>query len=305
MATLGEIVVPVKLRKGRDPVDRGCSIEEMYSLVAAARNFKGQPPLEDDGKVRVSFNSVHFIPNAINVGFLDMTPWDIEVHPLEFTRYGIPFPPNTIDEFHCYGFAHRVRSDCELTHFFENVYNILKPGGTCFFRVIGLLELMQRCLDSQTCDNDLHLVERQLFTGQDRSGLYFNQCSFNRYRIKNRMRHAGFSEVEVTEGTVDNAVIPQEPDHVWLREFGVDLINKCLDGDTCIMCDTPRTTKPYRPTERSIYCKKHYRKANQLYLDRLHDRLAIHFSATKQARLSSGATCAIPEECIPQERGDG
>lgn len=305
---LGEVSFNIKLSDGRSP---GCSVEEFQRLIAAARRFKGQPPLEGDGKFRVSFNSVHFVPNAVNMGFLDHVPLDVDVPPLEFTRYGLPLPPDSVDEFHCYGFVHRIRSDCELTHFFENVFNILKPGGICHFRAISLLTLMERCIEAQSCDNDLHIVERQLFGGQDRSGLYFNQASLNKSRIISRMRHAGFLKIDIQEDDADSAHIPKEADQVWLREFTPEQMEICLSSKRCIMeasgCKSPRAIKPYRPSEFSIYCKRHYQKANHAYVTMLQKRMSIRFFSVKPEMASAATPPCDPDGCIPSslEADDG
>jgi hypothetical protein len=238
MPNLGEIRVNIRL----SDTGKEQTADEMKQLVNALRRFRGQPELEDDGKIRLSFNSMQFMPNAINVGFFDGVPWDIGAQALNFCRYGIGMPPNSIDELHSYGFPNRIRSDCELTHFFEHCWYVLKPGGTCHFKGTDLLELMRRCIDRKDCDNDLHIVERQLFTGQDRSGLYFNQCCLTKSRIISRMRHAGFLKIEVhCDDTPGTAALPKEADQIWLRPFTREQMESCLNGNTCIMCGNKRT----------------------------------------------------------------
>ena len=298
MPHLGDIAVEVRLTDRNNPR----SFEQLEALVSALRRFRGQPPLESDGKVRISFNSVQFMPKAINVGFLDDVPWDIRSQALNFTRYGLCLPPNSVDEFHCYGFAHRIRSDCELTHFFEHVFYCLKHGGTCHFRATNLMELMERCIDAKGRDNELHVVERQLFTGQDRSGLYFNQACLNKARLVSRMRHSGFLRIEVEEDeSPDSAALPKEADQIWLREFTPEQMERCLSSRDCIMpgCNGRRWFKLYRPSEFSIYCKKHFRKAHAKYLTELNRRLAVRWSSVKpepeETAPLTGRQCLIPE----------
>jgi len=302
---LGDIAVDVRM------VENNRSADDLNRLVSALRRFRGQPPIEDDGKLRISFNSVQFMPNAVNIGFFDNVPWDIRAQALNFTRYGISLPPDSVDEFHSYGFPHRIRSDCELTHFFEHVWYVLKPGGTCHFRATNLLELMQRCLDVRGHDNALHIVERQIFTGQDRSGLYFNQASLGKARIISRMRHSGFLKIEITEDEVpDSAGLPHEADQIWLREFTPEEIEESLGGSFCVMngCKNRRWTKLYRPTELSMYCKRHFRIAHRKYIERLNKRLSIQWSAAKAplgtpaSALREGESCAI-QELTPIWRG--
>ena len=300
MPHLGEISVNVRLADPKRPR----SVEDLAKLVAALRTFRGQPSLELDGTIRISFNSVQFMPNCINIGFLDSVPWDVNAQALNFTRYGICLPPDSVDELHSYGFPHRIRSDCELTHFFEHVWYVLKRGGTCHFRATNLLELMRRCLEAKDHDNDLHVIERQLFTGQDNSGLYFNQACLNKSRLISRMRHAGFLRVDVAEDKApDTAALPKEPDQIWLREFTPLQMSKCLGGKVCIMsgCNGRRTNKPYRPTEFSIYCKRHFRKANFTFVTELNKRLAVQWASTKpesgprEQSKGGGEACLIPE----------
>lgn len=299
MPHLGDITVDVRMVDAKNPR----SATDLNRLVSALRRFRGQPPLEDDGKLRISFNSVQFMPNAVNVGFFDNVPWDIRAQALNFTRYGISLPPDSVDEFHSYGFPHRIRSDCELTHFFEHVWYVLKPGGSCHFRATNLLELMQRCLDVRGHDNALHMVERQIFTGQDRSGLYFNQASLSKARIISRMRHSGFLKIEITEDEVpDSAGLPHEADQIWLRKFTPEQIEESLAGRICVMggCKNRRWTKLYRPRELSMYCKRHFHIAHRKYIERLNKRLSIQWSAVKAdagspPALAEGESCAIPE----------
>jgi len=295
---LGDITVDVRM------VENNRSVDDLNRLVSALRRFRNQPPIANDGKLRISFNSVQFMPNAVNVGFFDNVPWDIRAQALNFTRYGISLPPDSVDEFHSYGFPHRIRSDCELTHFFEHVWYVLKPGGTCHFRATNLLELMQRCLDVRGHDNALHMVERQIFTGQDRSGLYFNQASLSRARIISRMRHSGFLGIDITEDEVpDSASLPHEADQIWLREFTPEQIEESLSGRFCVMggCKNRRWTKLYRPTELSMYCKRHFRIAHRKYISRLNRRLSIQWSATKAfgsdkpPASDDTESCTIPE----------
>jgi hypothetical protein len=280
MPHLGDISASVRLTDRDDPH----SVAEMLKLVSALRGFRRQPPIELDGKLRVSYNSVQFMPSVVNIGFLDDIPWDIRVQPLNFCRYGICLPPDSVDEFHSYGFPHRIRSDCELTHFFEHVWYVLKPGGVCHFRATNLMELIERCADAKGRDNELHIIERQLFSGHDRSGLYFNQACLNKARLINRMRHAGFLRIEVEEDAPpDGASLPKEADQIWLRQFTPEQVEECLSGQKCVMpgCTGTRWWKLYRPTERSMYCKKHFRKAHREYLTALNRRLGIRWSSVK------------------------
>ena len=298
MPHLGDIAVEIRLTDRSNPR----TFQELEDLVVASRRFRGQPPLESDGKVRVSFNSVQFMPKAINIGFLDDVPWDIRSQALNFTRYGLCLPPDSVDEFHCYGFAQRIRSDCELTHFFEHVFYCLKHGGTCHFRSTNLMELMERCIDAQGRDNELHVIERQLFTGHDRSGLYFNQACLNKARLVSRMRHSGFLRIDVEEDEApDSAALPKEADQIWLREFTPEQMEKCLSSRNCVMpgCNGRRWFKLYRPSEFSIYCKKHFRKAHARYLAELNRRLAVRWSSIKpppeDTAPLTGRKCLIPE----------
>lgn len=280
MPHLGDIAVEIRLTDRSNPR----TFEELENLVAALRRFRGQPSLEPNGRILVSFNSVQFMPKAINIGFLDDVPWDIRSQALNFTRYGFCFPPDSVDEFHCYGFAQMIRSDCELTHFFEHVFYCLKHGGTCHFRATNLMELMERCINAQGRDNELHVIERQIFTGHDRSGLYFNQACLNKPRLVSRMRHSGFLRIEVDEDKApDNAALPKEADQIWLREFTPEQMEGCLSSRVCVMsgCNGRRWFKLYRPSEFSIYCKKHFRKAHAKYLAELNKRLAVQWSSVK------------------------
>ena len=249
--------------------------DNLIELVNQKRQWLRQPPLPPDmtqDSLKISFNSIDFDPNLINITFLGHLERDILIPYPSNAWMGSVLPAATFAEVHSVNYYQQINGDCELTHAMEDLARIVKVGGKAVisvpnFRII-LGKIVETTSDSQRLKWEHFLFSRNV----DERGLYFNQSVCDINRLRSRASYAGFRKVveDTTYGVEYEKYLTMEADSFDLpgvtpetrEEHKKMLEDPKVRRKKCIVprCDSKAGQKELQRAP-SVYCRRHYRKA--------------------------------------------
>jgi len=256
---IGEITIPVGI---------GNAIE----LTNLKRKWRGQPLLPEDNtqdNLKISFNSEDYREDLVNITFLAHLQYDILIpYPCTAWMQGV-IPDKSIDELHSVNYFQKINGDCELTHAMEDLYRIMKVGGTAYVSVPNIQVILRKIID--TVDENARLKwEHFLYSRNvDEKGLFYNQSACDARRIRSRAYHAGFRGVTEDTAQGDDVIkyLDMQPEQFNLPGVTEEVRAKRLTDkeDRRKMCTVPGCPAKSGQQEfqrtPSVYCRRHFRKA--------------------------------------------
>ena len=281
----------VKIGDFSIPVTSGNIVEMTNEM----RRLKGRKPLPEDmtkDNLKISWNSEEYKDEVINIAFLGHLQYDILVPYPQTAWMGSILPDNFCTEIHTVNYYQKINGDCELTHAIEDLYRTLKPGGKAFISVPNFDLILDNI--RQSADEVASLKwEHFLFSRNvDEKGLFYNQSICNYKRLSNRLRYAKFRDVILDNAYGQDCVryLSMEPDAFDLpgvnaevrAEFWKMIADDNIRRKKCIMdkCEAKSGQKEFK-RERSVYCRRHYRKAKLKLAEAQEKALRIMVIATK------------------------
>jgi hypothetical protein len=251
------------------------TIDRLVELVNEKRRLRGAsllPESNTQDNLKISFNSTDYREDLINIVFLEHLPHDVLIPYPSNAWMGSVLPDNRFTEVHSVNYFQMINGDCELTHAMEDLYRIIKPGGTAHIGVPNFDFILDKIVTA-TSEAERLRWEHFLFSRNvDERGLFYNQSICNFIRIRNRARFAGFNNViEDKEYGEENIryidMRPEEFDLPTVDESVREKYEEIRKDDSirrkpCIVrrCKAKAGQQEFARIP-SVYCRRHYRKA--------------------------------------------
>ena len=259
---IGEIVIPV-------------DFDRLVEMTNEKRRWRGQPLLPPEitqDNLKISFNSEEYREDLINMSFLGHLQYDILIPYPSTAWMKSVFPDAIFTEVHSVNYYQKINGDCELTHAVEDLFRIVKPGGTAYIGVPNF-DLILRMISEIQDDTGRLKWEHFLFSRNvDEKGLFYNQSICNVKRIRSRGYYAGFRTVgeDTSYGEQFTKYISMTPEEINLpgvdeearKKFAEMLNDTSIRRKKCIVpsCEAKAGQQELRRVQ-SVYCRRHYRKA--------------------------------------------
>lgn len=249
--------------------------DRLVELVNEKRRLRGAPLLPESNtqdNLKISFNSVDYRDDLINIVFLEHLVHDVLIPYPSNAWMGSVLPDEAFTEVHSVNYYQMINGDCELTHAIEDLYRILKPGGAAYVGVPNLDLILQRIVETKSESERLKWEHFLFSRNVDERGLFYNQSICNLNRLRNRARFAGFREIiedkEYGEESVKFLTMkPEEYDLPTVDEEARLKHKEMMKDDSvrrksCIVarCKAKAGQQEFARVP-SVYCRRHYRKA--------------------------------------------
>ena len=246
------------------------TFHSMQKMINAARMFRGLKTIPLGDGIRISYYSNRFEPLCVNIGDAEKTSCDLHLPELDFSQEQLGLPPGSIDEFHCYGYIQKLGNE-QFPAMAKEVYRVLKVRRFFVGNVNTFDGARLRFLKATEIDDPV--LAAQCFDG----------CLSER-RVREILTQVGFEVVSMERHG------PVTPDDICLPGVGKMIFeSKGFPSDCAVgRCSGEKFT-PEGWTALSIYCRKHYRRATQVFWDRRQESSVVHFAAAKRRPKTSKA----------------
>jgi len=259
---IGEITIPIVF-------------DQLVELVNEKRRLRKEPLLPEDmtqDNLRINFNSEEYNTDLINMAFLGHLQYDVLIpYPGNAWMQSV-LPSDAFTEVYSTNYFQKINGDCELTHAMEDLYRIVKPGGTAYIVVPNCDLILQKLVGIKEDTGRLKWEHFLFSRNVDEKGLFYNQSLCSARRLKNRARFAGFQEAaedkEYGESNIKYLdMVPEEYNLPGVNEkarkqFRSMISDSSIRRKKCIVprCQAKAGQQEFRRMQ-SIYCRRHYRKA--------------------------------------------
>ena len=259
---LGHVHCHVNLL-GDASVGAANTFQSLQKIVNAARKFRGLQLIPMDDCIRISYYSNCFMPLCINIGNAEKTSCDLHLPEPDFSQEQLGLPPRSVDEFHCYGYIQKLGNE-QFPAMAKEVYRVLKMRRFFVGNVNTFDGARLRFMKATEIDDPV--LAAQCFDG----------CLSER-RVREILTQAGFEVVRMDRHG------PVTPDDIRLPGVGKVMFDSKRFPNICAVgrCSGENFT-PKGWTAQSIYCRKHYRRATQVFWDRRQESSVVHFAAAKR-----------------------
>ena len=261
---IGEITIPVNFD----------NIIERTNIQRQIRKQPELPPSNTQDDVKIGFNTEEYRQDLVNVGFLEHLRHDILIPYPDNAWMESVLPDNSFTEVHSINYYQQINGDCELTHAMEDLYRILKPGGTAYIGIPNFDVILDKIQNAASEHLRLHWEHFIFSRNVDERGLFYNQSICDVQRITNRARHVGFRDIQeaLSYGKDLAKYLTMKPDRFDLpgvdkevrAEFNRTLKDKSIRRKKCIIsrCVSKAGQQEFA-RKQSVYCRRHYRKAKR------------------------------------------
>lgn len=261
---VGEFMVPVTSLNFLEDVQR-------------MRRIKHRKPLPKNmtmDTLKIAFNSEEYVDSLINIVFLEHLDHDILMPYPSNAWMGSVIPDEFCIEVHSINYFQKINGDCELTHALEDLYRILKPGGTAYIGVPNFKLILEKIVGASSEVESLKWEHFLFSRNVDERGLFYNQSICDARRIKSRAYFAGFEKAEEDEeyGTESTKYLTMTPEDFDLpgvdekvrAEFWEMHRDDAVRRKKCIVgrCTAKAGQQEFK-RQPSVYCRRHFRKAKQ------------------------------------------